>query len=500
MKKILVLVVPLLIGVLLLSLLFSLEQRGSTASEPEILPLFPVKSPDRLSFVGHANSTDGAEPALRTPSGAIWNREPLAVAAGFTSAFRFRINDQAALEKQAGGLSFAIQNAGLTAIAETDCRLGRSVLPNSVVIELNPFERRPACDGADLQARGLGINLNHSLPGEPAAPNENYSLGRLGPDSVPSLNDGRSHLILVEYSPGLLNVYLDDLNAPLLKARVDLALELRLTEGRAWLGFTSDEAASQNLEILEWWYWRMSDAAGLDRRMIISGATVEEPARENIFGPIPTPSPAMPAGYCPGLANGPENGTYQVLNPGSSATIYSSAHFAARWNASNNVPLTEAQAQEGLNTLEQLWTKYIAELGFPRPYDTDAVKYKVDVNVSDQGWASGGGTGAGHPAMWLHYNAFRDPGALAHEFTHTLQFSSRGMRDSVYTGWSWESHAEWMRHQFFRDQVNCAELLVNYPHLYYGSTRDRYCNWQFWEFIKDKYCYRIVTDIWALSK
>jgi hypothetical protein len=209
---------------------------------------------------------------------------------------------------------------------------------------------------------------------------------------------------------------------------------------------------------------------------------------------------AVPSGYCPGPASSPDNGTYQVLNPGSSSTIYTSAHFAARWNATSGVPLTQAQTQTGLNLLEQIWTKYITELVFSKPYANDAVKYKVDVNVSNQGWASGGGTGANHPGMWLHYNAFQDPGALAHEFTHSIQYATRGLRDSEFTGWFWESHAEWMRHQFFRDQVNCAEMLVNYPHLYYGSTRDRYCNWQFWEFIKDKYCIRTVSDIWALSK
>ena len=37
--------------------------------------------------------------------------------------------------------------------------------------------------------------------------------------------------------------------------------------------------------------------------------------------------------------------------------------------------------------------------------------------------------------------------------------------------------------------VHCSEMLDNSPHLYLGSTRDRYCNWQFMEFLKDKYCY-----------
>src|SRR6185503_93407 len=40
-------------------------------------------------------------------------------------------------------------------------------------------------------------------------------------------------------------------------------------------------------------------------------------------------------------------------------------------------------------------------------------------------------------------------------------------------------------------------MLFNFPHVYLGSTRDRYCNWQFMEYLKDKYCYAAVEDIWS---
>jgi carbonic anhydrase/acetyltransferase-like protein (isoleucine patch superfamily) len=99
--------------------------------------------------------------------------------------------------------------------------------------------------------------------------------------------------------------------------------------------------------------------------------------------------------------------------------------------------------------------------------------------------------------MWLHFNAFKDNHALAHEFAHSLQFSTMGLRDSPYVGWSWESNAEWMTHQMYPDQVGCSEQLLNAPHLYYGSTRDRYGNWQFWEYIKDTFGYAAINNIWS---
>lgn len=220
------------------------------------------------------------------------------------------------------------------------------------------------------------------------------------------------------------------------------------------------------------------------------------------FGMLATDTAAQESSFVSAGNAACVEGSFEVLDPGRSTTIHSSEHFAVRWNASDEVTLSASEIQFGLNVLEDLWRVYVEQIEFPEPYCDSATKYKVSVNVSNQGWATGGGTGDRDPAMWLHFNAFKDAGALAHEFTHTLQFATRGLRDSRYVGWMWESHAEWMRHQFpaFRDQVNCAELLVNFPHLYYGSTRNRYCNWQFWEFTKNRYGYEAVNDIWRHAK
>ena len=65
--------------------------------------------------------------------------------------------------------------------------------------------------------------------------------------------------------------------------------------------------------------------------------------------------------------------------------------------------------------------------------------------------------------------------------------------------WINESHANFMPHQLpeYRGDVHCSEMLANMPHLYYGSTRDRYCNWQFFEFLKDKHCYSALNEMWT---
>jgi hypothetical protein len=174
------------------------------------------------------------------------------------------------------------------------------------------------------------------------------------------------------------------------------------------------------------------------------------------------------------------------------------SHFALRWKTSD---VTLAAAQAAADHLEHVWAFFMGTIDFPEPYCNAATKYKVNVHIDPTFGLNGGMDGDGYMGMWISPPALADKFGMAHEFTHALQASTRGMQSSVYVGWLWESHANWMALQLpeFRNIVHCSELLVNAPHLYYGSTRDRYCNCQFWEYMKDQYGYWIVNDIWARS-
>ena len=91
---------------------------------------------------------------------------------------------------------------------------------------------------------------------------------------------------------------------------------------------------------------------------------------------------------------------------------------------------------------------------------------------------------------------------MPHEFTHAWQSVSGGLSCGTgpnTCGWIYESHANWSAHQVPENQTNvhCSEMFDNMPHMYLGSTRDRYCNWQFMEYLKDKYGYQAVSGIWT---
>lgn len=191
-------------------------------------------------------------------------------------------------------------------------------------------------------------------------------------------------------------------------------------------------------------------------------------------------------------------GSWTVVSgvPEEQAVRYETQHFAFRWKG-DDVKLADAQTA-GVK-LEEIWTYYMGPVAFTEPYCDTAKKHKANINLDPTFGLAGGPTGERDMGMWINPLSLKDNWGLAHEFAHALQASTRAFRDSPYVGWLWESHANWMTHQmpeFHKTEVHCSEMLVNYPHLYYGSTRDRYCNWQFLEHVKNEYGYQAVNDIW----
>lgn len=188
---------------------------------------------------------------------------------------------------------------------------------------------------------------------------------------------------------------------------------------------------------------------------------------------------------------------------------HESAHFAIYWHTSDPdgggplrgvaSPPSSSTVQNALNTLESLWNAYFGSpIFFPEPYCNSSTKTKAAVHIDDYYPLWGGGWGSGYMGLWIGPGALNDQWGLAHEFMHGVQSTTQAFPDCGGVGcWIFESHANWMPHQIHRSNVHCSEMLVNAPHLYYGNTRDRYCNWQFFEFLKDKYCYKAVNDMWA---
>jgi hypothetical protein len=183
----------------------------------------------------------------------------------------------------------------------------------------------------------------------------------------------------------------------------------------------------------------------------------------------------------------------------------SSAHFAVHSPAGT---ITAAQCTAATDELENvIWPMRFGSPMFePEPFCKSANKSKVSIVIHSDYGLTGGCWGQGLPGMWVGPGATADHWGLAHEFTHSWQCSvgtglSCGSGPNT-CGWIYESHANWSAQQlpeYHTTNVHCSEMFANVPHLYLGSTRDRYCNWQFMEYLKDKYCYQAVNDIWTSS-
>ncbi|WP_437960222.1 DUF6055 domain-containing protein [Sorangium sp. So ce119] len=181
---------------------------------------------------------------------------------------------------------------------------------------------------------------------------------------------------------------------------------------------------------------------------------------------------------------------------------HESEHFAIYWPEGTDITLSQAEA--AAETLESIWSAYFGSpIFFPEPYCGSADKWKAAVHFDNDFPLWGGGwtrNGISYMGMWIGPGAARDRWGLAHEFMHGVQSTTPAFPECGGAGcWIFESHANWMPHQIWRDDVHCSEMLPNMPHLYYGNTRDRYCNWQFFEFLKDKHCYGAVNDMWAFE-
>jgi len=180
--------------------------------------------------------------------------------------------------------------------------------------------------------------------------------------------------------------------------------------------------------------------------------------------------------------------------------ISESAHFAVY----SDEAISTATAQSATEYLETtVWPTFFgAPLFMREPLCNSANKTKVSIHVHSDYGLTGGSWGTGRMGMWIGPGALADHWGLAHEFTHGVQSVQGGMscNQSNTCGWIYESHANWHAQQvpeYHSKDVHCSEMLANAPHLYLGSTRDRYCNWQFMEFLKDKYCPAAVNAIWT---
>ncbi|MGO9646412.1 MAG: choice-of-anchor D domain-containing protein [Terriglobales bacterium] len=205
-------------------------------------------------------------------SGTAWfQTQQQSVSGGFTTVFQFQITHNPGnydFLGPADGIAFVIQNSsgagqGTAAAGSSGSGIGYGYadpgqfgtpIPNSLAIEFDTYQDYPYDpNGNHVAVQSCGTDSNtqdHTAicpDGNPA------NLGIVADLGGITLADGNVHTAVLQYDPGTLSIFVDNLGTPLLVVNVDLSTQLSLNNGSAWVGFTGSEGGYYEAnDILSW--------------------------------------------------------------------------------------------------------------------------------------------------------------------------------------------------------------------------------------------------------
>lgn len=203
-----------------------------------------------LSLLGDAGTAAGrllVTPDANNQIGAAWFQTRQLVSASWETEFDFGFTGAPGTD----GLAFVVQNTGTAQLGGGGCELGYDGILNGVAVELDTWQNL-ACFGVVTNDPVLTHVSVHTSGTGALSIREATSLGST--TSLPTLSDGLVHTARVQYAPGTLNVYVDDLFNPVLSVAIDLDATLSLTSGMAYVGFTAATSggSGQAHEVLSW--------------------------------------------------------------------------------------------------------------------------------------------------------------------------------------------------------------------------------------------------------
>jgi hypothetical protein len=214
---------------------------GEPGLEGANFPVFVSGSPLILKGVaGITNNLLRLNPAEGGTGGA-WFAYKALLSKGFDTRFQFRISQL--YGAGADGFAFIIHGAPSPQLGWPGGGLGYGGLANSLAIEFDTFWSDSDPNGNHISVQSMGQTANTFAT--------NASLGWA--TSIPNLSDGAIHSVRINYDPGTLRVYLDNLTNPVVTVKVDLNRKLALENGRAWVGFTAATGGAREIhDILSW--------------------------------------------------------------------------------------------------------------------------------------------------------------------------------------------------------------------------------------------------------
>jgi len=216
----------------------------------------------------------------KNSTGAVWFNTMQRVELGFEATFSFQINelsrhcktkviiDNRCMERGGDGLAFVIHENGFShALGSDGASMGYGGIDNSVAVEFDTWYN---ADLGDVYQNHVAV---HTLGRQPNTPSMRSRLCQT--TNVPNLADGNRHTARVRYehwtgieavtdeswyaSPysldwlqfgsGVLKIFLDDLDRPVLTCPISINNTLALAPGgQAWVGVTAATGVAQQAQ------------------------------------------------------------------------------------------------------------------------------------------------------------------------------------------------------------------------------------------------------------
>ncbi len=219
-------------------------------------------SASTAGLTGEQNTLSLTMPATATTGqsqvGTTYHQNRQRVDLGFVTEFTFRMRDRSGVGSD--GLTFIVQNQGATAMGAAGGALGFGTnlafpsagtgISNSLAVVFDTWDNSanwPTIPGAAV----LSVQTNGLLPNTPSSVNSLNGIAVNG-----AFNDLVVHTVRISYTPGLMQIFYDNLAQPILNVNVNLSNTLALENGMdAFVGFTAATGArinAQRHEILSW--------------------------------------------------------------------------------------------------------------------------------------------------------------------------------------------------------------------------------------------------------
>ena len=228
-------------------------------------------------------------PAKRSKRGGVWFAAKQNLQNGFQTAFQFQFTDKGGFG--ADGLAFVIEGGEAPRLGKGGGSMGFAPLTNALAVKFDPYHLKKG-DVAYKPYDEVAVVAGRS-PAERLTPSGSIA----SVTNEVMFVDQKIHTAEIIYVPGKLQVFLDDLENPLISVAIDVAAAVNLDHGKAWIGFTAATGTDYyNQDVLSWFFASSGDTAGtLESPSLVSTPPVETNP------PLTSVTPA----YAPGVAPPP---------------------------------------------------------------------------------------------------------------------------------------------------------------------------------------------------